>query len=85
MSEVTGRLERWSVQYGLGKQCVVWGDIYDDVRERWPDGRTIHTSGIDVVEFNEGDIVTTRNSTYLLGKAAVIPDNMSEVLEKIHE
>jgi len=73
MTQVTGRLENWyilplvedSVEY------VVMGDLYDDVHKRWEDGLFIHTSGIRYTDTPEapsqGDVVLTRNSTYLLG------------------
>lgn len=65
---VTARLENWSID-----PCyeMLWGNINDDVYERWPNGKFIHTSyikGVRDMELKEGDEVVTRNSTYLLGK-----------------
>lgn len=66
MSEVTGRLEGW---YWDDQYNIIWGYLYDDVRERWCDGQYIHTSHIeDKKDYKEGDIVYTLNSSYLLGK-----------------
>ena len=64
-NEVTGRLENW---YRWGSMIV--GDVYGDVRERFEDGQSIHTSSIkgDRDNLKEGDVVQTRNSRYLLGK-----------------
>ncbi len=73
MSEVTGRLESWTVHQSSHGQYVIYGFVYDDVEERFADEDWIHTSGIKesdhpVAELKAGDIVKTRNSSYLLGK-----------------
>lgn len=67
MSEVTGRLENW-FPFGY----AIAGTIHGDVHGRFADGKTIRTSTIegDVSKLKEGDIVKTRNSSYLLGKKA---------------
>lgn len=65
---ITGTLENWA-EFPVGS--MLYGDIYGDVRHRWPDGTAIRTSLIDWVDLStlkEGDIVQTRNSTYKLGK-----------------
>ena len=72
MDEVTGRLEDWRIQQVTKKECIVWGDCYDDIRDRFRDGELIHTSGVKNCKMKEGDIITTRNSTYLLGKKAEV-------------
>lgn len=67
MEEVTGRLEYWLPD----DRGIIWGNLFDDVRKRWHDGQWIHTSLITSHpnhDFKEGDIVTTLNSKYLLGK-----------------
>jgi hypothetical protein len=64
----TGRLEGW---YTDRSYSVLWGHIYDDIHERWPNGESIHTSHIEGVrdmDLQEGMVVQTKNSTYLLGK-----------------
>ena len=77
MDKVTGRLENWHVgMYEYDGEVMIWGDVYDDVNGRFMDGTYIHTSGIKPQEFNEGDVVTTRNSTYLLGKKFELPEGM---------
>jgi len=67
MKEITGRLEGWIYDADYN---VLWGFIYDDTRKRFRDGEYIHTSGIPRgkrIEFKEGMIVDTLNSSYLLG------------------
>ena len=49
----------------IGGRQIVGGQIYDDVRGRWPDGTTIYTSSIQDIE---DDIVITRNSRYRIEK-----------------
>lgn len=69
MSEqVTGTLENWFRQQVSNKEFILYGSIFGDIHERFPDGYEIHTSGIKNIEIQEGDIVRTRNSTYKLGK-----------------
>ena len=67
--EYTARLEDWTIMI-----VCAYGEIHDDIHERWENGHRIRTS--TVIEANrepkEGDIIKTRNSTYLLGKPAVI-------------
>ncbi len=66
--KLTGRLEGWSIQQVTKKEFIVWGSVFDDVHKRFFDGQRIHTSGIKSRPLKEGDVVETRNSTYLLGK-----------------
>lgn len=63
MDRITGRLEDWYVD-----GPVIWGSIYEDVRERWPDGTHIHTSNVCIGDIKEGGVIETLNSTYLLGR-----------------
>ncbi|MGL1886294.1 MAG: hypothetical protein OCD76_07245 [Reichenbachiella sp.] len=74
MSKVTGRLEDWyrSQPASYEDEFMIWGDCYDDIHKRFPDGMVIHTSGIKNREVKEGDVVKTRNSTYLLGKELIL-------------
>ena len=67
--DITGRLENWVLDASFN---MMWGEIYDDVHNRWWNGAHIHTSTLKhpiKTEHKEGDIIQTRNSTYLLGKA----------------
>ena len=68
MSEVTGRLENWKQPSDGWGALVIWGEIHDDVKERFVNGKLIHTSRVEDKKFKEGDIVKTDNSVYLLGK-----------------
>lgn len=59
--------------YGDVYQVV--GNVYEDVWHRFPDGLFIHTSVVRSHaqdELKEGMIITTINSTYLLGKEGVL-------------
>lgn len=69
---IDARLDNW---YKDGLYNILWGDIYNDVNRRWPDGTRIHTSsikGLHKMNLKEGDTVTTLNSKYLLGKPLTI-------------
>lgn len=68
MDELTGTLNNWSLQKVTDEEFVIWGEVTGDIHNRFPDGTMIHTSGIRSRVIKEGDIVTTRNSTYLLGR-----------------
>lgn len=63
--QITGRLENWYITRSISGNLVVVGYIYNDSRHRFIDGELIHTSAIKSVE---ADVVTTKNSTYQLGK-----------------
>ena len=79
--EVTGKLDNWTATMPHNGEMLFWGDIDGDRHGRWLNGTRIHTSGVPEGDYNEGDIITTRNSTYLLGKELVVPDNMVEGCE----
>jgi len=67
-TEVTARLENWGF---LGK--ALYGEVYEDKKQRWKDGHPIKLSRITVTHcrgLREGMIVKTLNSSYLLGKEA---------------
>lgn len=63
----SGILEMW--WYDLNLNRIV-GTIYGDSKGRFKDGTRIHTSTLapTSMPLDEGALVTTRNSTYLLGK-----------------
>jgi len=71
--EITARLEEWWYDE---LNHIYWGNVYDDIRERWWEGARIHTSRVKKGQSNlkEGDTVNTLNSTYLLGKKAETVD-----------
>jgi len=68
MTETTGRLEKWCVDKVY--PSIIWGNLYDDRHKRWRQGQRIHTSSIITPpeEWKEGAVITTMNSTYLLGE-----------------
>ena len=64
---ITGTLENW---YTDVYHNVLWGNLYEDIHNRWPDGQHIHTSDIQDLakaDLKKGDKVVTRNSVYRLG------------------
>lgn len=76
--KVTGKLCNWFKQEITAGTHIIWGNIEDDIYERFPDGTLIHTSEIDTKKYStssEGDIITTLNSTYLLGVS--MADNLA--------
>lgn len=63
--KVTAELRNWY----LGLYGVYWGNIYGDIKGRWPDGRRIHTSSVRSVEdCGNHFLVITLNSVYKLYK-----------------
>lgn len=74
MSQITGTLENWYVEDTLGNEYLLHGYLYGGLRNRWENGSPVRTSGVSedkhpMADLKEGDIVETRNSTYLLGAA----------------
>jgi len=67
----TARLENWKVIKDK-KEFVLIGNVYDDRKNRFTDGDMIRTSLIEEdcenrnTDFDEGEKVKTKNSTYLL-------------------
>lgn len=71
MNEVTGRLEYWYMDdYTFPGHTVMRGYLFRDTKKRWRGGQDIRTSSVitDSKYFLEGAIISTLNSTYLLGK-----------------
>lgn len=64
MTEVTGILKNWKIVNSYGFD-IVWGNVYDDAKERFSDGAYIHTSYVTEKQ-DHGDyyIFVTRNSIY---------------------
>lgn len=71
MTEVTATLKDWSIHtFSGGDGKFLHGRIYNDTKHRWENGHVIRTSlvlSMSEDEPKEGVIVTTANSTYLLG------------------
>lgn len=62
-------LEDWN-PLRPGDSTVIIGKIKGDEKGRYEDGEFIRTSAVIDGSFEEGNIIKTRNSTYLLGKRA---------------
>lgn len=62
---VTGLLVHW--QYNEFAHCFT-GGIVGDRKKRFADGELIHTSMCHNPDAKDGDIIRTRNSSYLLHK-----------------
>jgi len=70
----TATLEDWNaLQLGGEDGVIIYGRIYNDTKNRFEDGKMICTSLILAQTCKEGVIVTTENSTYLLGKEYIYP------------
>ena len=63
----TATLENW-MENTHDNYTIVTGEVYNDTKNRFPDGILIHTSYVVSGDLLEGSTITTRNSTYLLGK-----------------
>lgn len=63
MRKYDAKLENWSPVGGI----VIIGEIQGDKKGRFEDGSSVRTSGI-ILPLQEGDVIRTQNSTYLLGK-----------------
>jgi hypothetical protein len=50
---------------------VIWGHVYDDFLNRFPDGHFIHTARVEKIE---GNLVYTVNNVYRLEGEAVGPE-----------
>ena len=76
---ITGTLEDWWVDQCTKKEFIIYGNLFGDHKGRFQDGTNIHTSGIKNRKCEEGDVVSTRNSRYLLGKKYTDVKNEEEV------
>lgn len=66
--KATGRLENWEYD---SQYRMLLGHIFGDTKNRFPDGRRIFTSEVIISPKNlpeQGRIIETKNSFYLLGK-----------------
>lgn len=63
------RLENWAVS-GTQDNLRIWGNIFEDEKNRFTDGTFVRTSSIKskLKDIKEGFVVETRNSKYILGK-----------------
>ena len=58
-------LKNWSVVPCVDGSIVVYGEIYNDTKNRFFDGSRIRTSRVQSIDFVAG-VVKTLNSTYNL-------------------
>lgn len=68
---ITGILEDWIVQT-VNEKAVIIGRIQNDIRGRFPDGSMIRTSLVEDRRYSENEVISTQNSTYVLGKRMAI-------------
>lgn len=73
----TGELRNCEVVNYNG-HIIVWGHCYNDSKQRFEDGRWIHTSYIKSTE--EG-VVKTRNSTYKVDQETL--DKVNKLIEEL--
>lgn len=59
-------LENWEIANYWNGSIVIYGEIYNDIKNRFVNGTHIRTSNVQYVDFVEG-IVKTKNSIYNLG------------------
>lgn len=75
-TNITAELRNWVlVLVSGGKEGYYWGDVYNDINERWPDGTRIHTSLIKHIDLTNPDyyLVHTLNSIYKLPRNSSSP------------
>ena len=57
-------IKNWTIEK-WGNSVVICGNIYNDQKNRFRDGTSIHTSRVEHVDFVNG-VAKTKNSTYNL-------------------
>jgi hypothetical protein len=62
-------LRQWAFHYRLGLTVCV-GRVFNDRKGRWPDGYAIATSEVTSGALEEGSVITTLHSRYLLSGPA---------------
>lgn len=62
---ITNLLKNWVIQRLDGGNVIIWGAIYNDIKNRFPDGTKIHTSKVLKADFVNG-VIETKNSVYHL-------------------
>jgi hypothetical protein len=58
-------LKNWTIERYWNGSVVVRGEIYNDTKNRFPDGTNIRTSSVQYIDFVAG-VVRTLNSVYNL-------------------
>lgn len=64
MNDKTNLLKNWHIEK-WGKNVVIIGKVYNDIKGRFTNGTEIHTSNVLKADFVNG-VVETRNSVYHL-------------------
>lgn len=64
---LAGTLNHWHKQQIDAGECVIWGRLDHDARDRFDDDTHIHTSITPDIPMKEGDVIETRYSKYKLG------------------
>lgn len=85
--EYNAVLSDWRVGVNLAtEKRVLYGTISGDDGQRFVDGDKVRTSSVETVgSLNEGTIVQTRNTRYLLGKRAGTEFNDGHVVRNTYE
>lgn len=60
-------ITEWTLEK-RGNSFVICGFIFNDTKNRFENGMSIHTSKVEQIDFVNG-IVKTKNSTYNLGRS----------------
>jgi hypothetical protein len=84
MLEFDAELEGWI--YDPKHKCI-WGYVYRDTKGRFVDGTWIHTSSIpnpNPNNYEEGVVVQTRNTRYLLGEPKVTEPTLMEPMNPLN-
>ncbi|AIK68461.1 hypothetical protein P10VF_248 [Rhizobium phage vB_RleM_P10VF] len=87
MTEATARLENWGIVDGKKK---LFGNVHADTKARFEDGQYVQITPIDVdlEGLTVGQVVETKNSTYLLGEPQpyydAILDNWVEMMSRVN-
>jgi hypothetical protein len=63
--EYDAELRDWCF-HAEGQSTVAFGRVFGDRKQRWPDGYAIKTSEVMSGDRQEGAVITTRNTRYLL-------------------
>ncbi|QGZ14208.1 hypothetical protein PP940_gp168 [Rhizobium phage RL2RES] len=91
MQEATARLENWGIVDGKKK---LFGNVHADTKARFEDGQYVQITPmfdndeLDIEALTEGQVVETKNSTYLLGAPQpyydAILDNWIDMIGRVN-
>ena len=63
-------LKNWCVKNAWDGGVILCGEVYNDAKQRFPDGTPIVTSRVKRIDFVEG-IADTKNTRYILAPRRV--------------